>query len=244
MIIAKLLQIMVESVSRYAAFFINGLMYLKDLLIFSKKRNPNFELSFLNLYPCLNDRTTFTPIEPIYFYQNNWCAEKIAENKPTHHIDVGSSAIFVSLLSKFVKTTMVDIRPIPLTTTQLQFVKGDITRLPYKDKSVSSLSSICVIEHIGLGRYGDTLDPYGSEKAATELKRILAKGGNLYISVPVYPDNRIYFNAHRAFHPSYIKSMFEELKLIEQRYIYNTKIYQRFVPEYGFGTGLFYFKRQ
>ena len=67
---------------------------------------------------------------------------------------------------------MVDIRlPIPLDL--LEFREGSILALPYEDKSVPSVSSICVVEHTGLGRYGDPIDPLGSEKVLVELKRIV-----------------------------------------------------------------------
>ena len=56
-----------------------------------------------------------------------------------------------------------------------------------------------MVEHIGLRRYGDPLDPDGTVKAMAELKRIVIPGGDLYISVPVDEMNRIYFKAHRAF---------------------------------------------
>ena len=94
---------------------------------------------------------------------------------------------------------MIDIRPIELQLRGLTFIEGSILNIPAEDKSILSLSSLCVIEHIGLGRYGDVIDAFGSEKAAKELQRILKVGGNLYLSVPVDSACRIYFNAHRAF---------------------------------------------
>jgi hypothetical protein len=55
-----------------------------------------------------------------------------------------------------------------------------------------------VIEHIGLGRYGEALDPDGDLKAIRELVRVLAAGGNLLVVVPVGRP-RIQFNAHRIY---------------------------------------------
>jgi hypothetical protein len=34
-----------------------------------------------------------------------------------------------------------------------------------------------VVEHIGLGRYGDPIDPDGDLKAISELKRVVQKRG-------------------------------------------------------------------
>jgi ubiquinone/menaquinone biosynthesis C-methylase UbiE len=125
----------------------------------------------------------------------------------------------------------------------LSFIKGTITALPFKDGEVTSLSSICVIEHIGLGRYGDPLDQFGTEKSASELSRVLSPEGSLYISVPVDSESKTYFNAHRAFTRDHILSLFKDLKLVEETYIYGhgtTHIYER---DRGFGTGLYHFKK-
>ena len=54
---------------------------------------------------------------------------------------------------------------------------GDATSLPYKNNSVKALSSLSVIEHIGLGRYGDEVDYNGMQKAIDEIKRVLAFNG-------------------------------------------------------------------
>jgi SAM-dependent methyltransferase len=138
------------------------------------------------------------PIEPIYL-QDTWAFEKIVSVRPTYHIDVGSHHKFAAFLSKVLPVTMVDLRPLSLQLDNLEFRKGSILNLPFESNSVPSVSSLCVIEHIGLGRYGDPIDPNGSEKAIQELKRIVEVKGNLYVSIPLHDENRIFFNAHRAF---------------------------------------------
>lgn len=205
--------------------------------------NRAFSLKTSDLYPRLFDDTGGTPIDPVYFYQDTWCAKKIFDDKPKRHYDIGSSAEFVGIVSQFTPTTMVDIRPLPVSLPELSFEKGSILNLPFKDGSLHSLSSICVIEHIGLGRYGDPLDQFGSEKAAKELIRVLARDGNLYISVPVDKNNVVYFNAHRAFTRRYVLELFEELTLEEEKYVYGNKTFDSYVPQIGFGTGLYHFKK-
>lgn len=73
----------------------------------------------------------------------------------------------------------------------------------------------CVLEHIGLGRYGDPLDPRGTDKAIAELCRVLSPGGDLYVSVPVEQSAQVYFNAHRVFNPNEFAGQFAGLDLIE-----------------------------
>jgi SAM-dependent methyltransferase len=194
-----------------------------------------------HLYPCLGDDTGETPIEPTYFYQDTWAFEKIVQQHPQSHVDVGSHHMFVALLSKVVPVMMVDIRPLSLPVNTLQFKKGSILDLPFEDNTVLSLSCLCVVEHIGLGRYGDPLDPYGTEKAIEELKRVIAPGGDLYVSLPIDDQNSIYFNAHRAFNEEYIIRLFYPLIVEEKRYI----IGKRFTDtrEAGFGTGCYHLRK-
>ena len=202
---------------------------------------PADEVSLRSLFPRLGDDTAETEIEPTYFYQDAWAFEKIVQNLPEEHVDVGSHHKFVALLSKVVPTTMVDIRPLSLPLTTLEFRKGSILEMPYADGSVSSLSSLCVVEHIGLGRYGDPLDPKGTEKSVAELKRILAPGGNFYVSVPIDDVNRTYFNAHRAFTEAYLEELFAPLEILERRYIYEKEFGTEL--KRGFGTGCYHLRR-
>ncbi len=219
------------------------LSYFGDYWRYRKMPSGNFALKTEDLYPRLGDKTSATPLDSIYFLQNAWCAEKIFKNKPDKHFDVGSDAKLIGIISQFTPTTMVDIRPLPVELPGLDFARGDITALPFGNGEINSLSSICVIEHIGLGRYGDPLDPLGSEKAAKELKRVLASNGNLYVSLPVDNENKTYFNAHRAFAREYVLELFSPLKLVEEKYIYGKELVEKYNAEKGFGTGLFHFKK-
>ncbi len=218
--------------------------YLSDYQKYKKlEQNENYILSTTNLFPRIEDKTKTTDIDPIYFIQGSWCARKIFEAKPEKHYDIGSQALMVGIISQFTPTVMVDIRPLSISLPSLSFVSGDITKLPFKDGEIKSLSSICVIEHIGLGRYGDTLDQFGTEKAVKELVRVLAVGGSLYVSAPVDSENKVYFNAHRAFTREYILSLFKGLKLKEEKYIYGKNIENSYSPSKGFGTGLYHFTK-
>jgi SAM-dependent methyltransferase len=205
--------------------------------------NPAFALRSAHILPMVTDRTAVTPIEPIYFLQDTWCATKLGERRPDQHVDVGSSVKSMALIAQFLPVTFVDIRAVDLQVPGFTFRSGSVLELPFADASIHSLSSLCVIEHIGLGRYGDPLDPFGSEKAAAELLRVLAPGGDLYISVPVDRECRVYFNAHRGFTREYLLSLFPGLELAEERYIYDRSLYPNYQRERGFGTGLYHLHR-
>ena len=189
--------------------------------------------------PCIDDWCSHTPIDPVYYYQDAWAFERIVEFGPERHIDVGSHHKMVALLSKVVPTTTVDIRPFKLTLDSLDFVEGSILDLPFDDGSCKSVSSICVVEHIGLGRYGDPIDKDGSLKAAKELIRVLAEGGHLFVSVPLAPENRVQFNAHRAFTEETVLRMFHPLLPVQKRYIYGESFVTQL--ENRIGTGCYEF---
>jgi len=193
------------------------------------------------LYPCLGDDIQDTPVEPVYFYQDAWAFKNITSQRPRLHVDVGSHHKFVALLSTVVPTIMVDLRPLSLSLESLQFKQGSILGLPFQDASLQSISSLCVVEHIGLGRYGDPLDPCGTEKAVSELKRVVQPGGDLYISVPLDDDNRTYFNAHRAFQEDYFLGLLEPFHVVERRYICGRSFAEERMP--GFGTGCYHVRR-
>ncbi len=185
---------------------------------------PDKQPSIENLYPCLGEDTKETNIDPVYFYQDSWAFSRIIKNAPNQHIDVGSHHKFVALLSQVMPVTMVDIRPLSLPLDTLCFKRGSILELPYENNSIESLSSLCVVEHIGLGRYGDPLDPDGTEKAISELKRVIRDQGNLYLSLPIDDEGHTFFNAHRTFTEEYITELLHPFKFIDKSYIINNRL--------------------
>ena len=244
----KILVISHKTLKSKPNFFIklkNLGLFFSDLSRYNKlQKNNRLICDTKDLFPRINDKTSLTQLDPVYFYQGVWCAKKIFESKPKHHFDIASQAIMVGIISQFTPTTMVDIRPLTVKLNNLNFLTGDILNLPFPDNSVESLSSICVIEHIGLGRYGDHLDQFGTEKAASELSRVLATNGNLYISVPIDKENKTYFNAHRTFTRDYVIELFNNLELIEEKYIYGNELTEKYEEARGFGTGLYHFKKR
>ena len=77
----------------------------------------------------------------------------------------------------------------------LRHIPAKVTNLSHLDDSVESLSYLHTMEHIGLGRYGDPIDPLGYLKGMNELQRVLKPGGKLYLSVLIGQE-RVEFNAY------------------------------------------------
>lgn len=196
-------------------------------------------------YPCLTDWAPYTPFDPHYFFQGAWLARRLRQPGPELHVDVASSVLTIGVISAQVATIFVDYRPIRANLSGMTPVAGSIVSLPFAPNSFPSLSCLHVIEHIGLGRYGDPIDPEGSIKGARELARVLGPGGMLYLSTPVGRE-RIEFNAHRVFAPQSVVRMFDGLELMEFSYVDDAGIYREYrdlqeavTSEYACGLYLF-----
>jgi SAM-dependent methyltransferase len=205
--------------------------------------------SVIDLYPCLNDATSVSQTgKGHYFYQDIWALSKVAKSNVSKHIDIGSRIDgFAGQCSAICEVEFLDFRPVDLGLDNFSMKQGSILELPYEDSSISSLSCLHVIEHIGLGRYGDPMNPLGSIKAAKELVRVLSNGGNLYIGVPIGRE-RVAFNAHRIFNPKTIKDFFSGLELVEFCAVNDEGYFVKNASFADFGSadyscGLFHFKK-
>lgn len=165
---------------KYYQFF-SYLQYKKGFKIFQKTDGQRFAVKIKDRYPCLNDRTKSAGFDKHYIYHTAWAARKLKEINPTEHIDIASLLYFSTLVSAFIPIRFYDYRPANISLSSLTSGHADITELPFDDNSVISLSCMHVVEHIGLGRYGDPIDIDGDLKAIAELKRVVTRGGGLIV---------------------------------------------------------------
>jgi SAM-dependent methyltransferase len=173
---------------------------------------------FGDFFPWLLDASAPAGKAGEYFYQDTWCVGLVARRAPTLHVDVGSALISMGCLSQTVPVVYVDLRPTPVHLSGFRPLRGSLSNLPFADRSLVSISSLSVVEHVGLGRYGDPLDPRGTDRACKELARILAPGGHLYVAVPTAREGHVAFNAHRVFAPDAFIAKFGNLLLTDEAY--------------------------
>ena len=158
-----------------------------------------------------------------YFFQDMWAAREIYRSNVKHVFDIGSrvDGYVAHLLSMEVHVTLLDIRPLPKKVEGIDFIQADamdLSNIP--DNSIETLSSLCALEHFGLGRYGDPIDYNGWKKSLHAIKRKIKVGGTFYLSVPVGIEDRVQFNAHRIFKPiTIINEMTPEMELHEFSWI-------------------------
>jgi len=193
--------------------------FLYTIFIYKKRcsiNNKKFPLLLKFIRPKLNDLKAQAGIaKGHYFFQDLWAAKKIFKERPKMHIDIGSRIDgFITHLLTFMEVTVIDVRPLESNVEGLKFMQTDATDLSsIPNNSVESLSCLHAVEHFGLGRYGDLIDPDAYCKAMKEMARILAHRGRLYFSVPIGVE-RLYFNAHRVFSPQTVLDIFRDFKLV------------------------------
>ncbi len=176
--------------------------------------NRGFQMEWSDKLPILNERTESLTFDKHYVYHVGWAARILARLNPEKHVDISSFHYFSVIISAFIQTEYYDYRPLPIMLSNLQSKHADLTKLQFPDNSISSLSCMHVVEHIGLGRYGDPIDPNGDLKAISELKRVLAPNGYLLFVVPV-GKARIQFNGQRIYSYDQVSEYFQDLTLLD-----------------------------
>lgn len=161
-------------------------------------------------------------------------ARYVAKRMPRQHVDIGSYAYFAGLVSAFVESFIfVDLRPLPWPFPNLSSVTADARHLPFDNDSIESMSCLHVIEHIGLGRYGDEIDAEGDRKAAREMIRCLKPGGQLVIVAPMCEKPKVTFNSDRYYSAVMLNDLFAPLKRTEFSYILGAVVPFTSVPSNG-----------
>jgi SAM-dependent methyltransferase len=225
--------------------------FLRNMVTYRRASGASpFQARFRDLQFGTTDRfLTAGTLRGHYFLQDLWAARRIHERGVRDHVDVGSRIDgFIAHVLPFCRVTYVDLRPLEVAVEGLTYRQGSITALPFETGSVESLSCLHVIEHIGLGRYGDPVDPAGYLRAAAELTRVLRPGGELLLGTPVGRE-RLCFDAHRVFDPQTVVAAFDGLALQHFALIDDSGVaidptadFNR-ARECGYGCGLFRFTK-
>lgn len=188
--------------------------FARDFLDFKKMNDGRFAVEWNQRFPCLNENTQNTSFDAHYIYHPAWAARILSQTRPEFHVDISSTLTFCSIVSAFLPVKFYDFRPASINLKNLTCGQKDLTKLSFETGGVKSLSCMHTLEHIGLGRYGDPIDPAADVKAAKELGRVLAVGGEFLFVVPVGKP-KLMFNAHRIYSFEQAMGLFPGLKLKE-----------------------------
>lgn len=206
---------------------IEGSFIEEDAVTYQKlNKRQNFEIQKQYMWPVIGDKYADAGKMRNYFWQDLWAARLIIRSGIKYHFDIGSrlDGFIAHLLAADIDVTMIDIREFPGQVECLHTIVDDATSLrQIQDESIESMSALCSLEHFGLGRYGDPVDPEACFKCFGNIQRKLAQGGKLYISLPIGKE-RVEFNAHRVFYASTVVECFQSLQLKEFSCVADGKI--------------------
>ncbi|MDR2489686.1 MAG: glycosyltransferase [Desulfovibrio sp.] len=222
--------------------------FLRDLRAFNQQAEAagRAPAALQDIFPVPGDATATVDYDSHYLYHTAWAARHLAATRPEKHVDIGSLLMFSAIASAFCPISHYDYRRPDVELNGLQTGTVDLVDMPFADESIASLSCMHVVEHIGLGRYGDALQASGDLLAMKELERVLAPGGNLFFVVPV-GRSRVCFHAHRVYDADSIIAAFPGLRLVEFSLISGKRILgnppAHLVMQEEYGCGCFFFQK-
>lgn len=216
------------------------------------RTQPRFRIDWGDRLAVLDEDTPQTGFDRHYVYQVAWALRTLRKINPAHHHDFSSILYFVVAASAIVPVTFHDLRPANLQLDNLSTRRSDLTALSIETGALECVSCMHVVEHVGLGRYGDTLDYEGDLKAIRELKRVIRPGGDLLFVVPVGRESLIQFNAHRIYaYNDVFRYFLPEFDVVEHALIPETDVVgivhsppAALVATQRYGCGCFWFKKK
>ena len=183
--------------------------FYRELSQFKKlARDSGTELAFKNTFPVYVDYSK-PVVNKHYWFQDIYVASKvIAQSRQVvgfRHVDIGSrlEGFITSLISAGIDLTFGDINVpnMPFPNATAKFI--DLQSMtPEQFVGIRSVSCLHVIEHLGLGKYGDRIDPIGHRRVFADFGRVLESGTKLYISSPTSRRPGIVFNGGRHLDPA------------------------------------------
>jgi len=222
--------------------------FIKDLIIFILKGGKVFLPS-----PILGEHNLpSSSFDLQYFYQDLLVANYIFKKDPVRHIDIGSRVDgFVSHVASFRKIEIFDIRPNIFHHQNIIFNQADFMKQNILEQEITdSLSCLHTIEHFGLGRYGDRINPNGHIDGFNNILKLLKKNGFFYFSIPVSKFNRVYLHSERTFDPKEVLKWAKDLQLMQFDLIdekgnifYNLNLKNNSFSNLVYGCGIYTFKK-
>jgi hypothetical protein len=190
-----------------------------------------------------------------YFHQDLLVASFIHQRSPLRHIDIGSRIDgFVAHVAAFRQIEVMDVRDLDdCGHPNIRFIRADLMqRDTTKTEVADSISCLHALEHFGLGRYGDPLDPDGHIKGFINIAAMLQSGGRLYVSFPIGRASEVHFNAHRVFMPQEVLGwasrceslVFERFDYVDDRgQLHREAALDRGDIDVTFGCGIYSFAK-
>lgn len=96
--------------------------------------------------------------------------------------------------------TIFEVRDVEVSHPKIEVRIQDLSNEANLKPEFDLVTCLSTIEHVGLGRYGDPLDPRGDIELAQNLRKLVRRGGIVLMSFPVGVGCVVY-NLHRIYTP-------------------------------------------
>jgi ubiquinone/menaquinone biosynthesis C-methylase UbiE len=148
------------------------------------------------------------------------CLSSYPAGKKVLDLGCGESILSVQAAALGYKVTGIDFRPYPYFHPNLEFIQGDVSKLPFPDESYDIVFCVSTIEHIGVGFYADPTQS-ADHKTMTEAYRVLKPGGTLVVTTP-YGVSQV--NSHqRVYDKKSLAELLQKFQIKELRYFVSQK---------------------
>ena len=136
-------------------------------------------------------------------------------------LDIGCvhSRLPIALASRGHRVVGLDFLPYPYRHPNLQAVRGDATRTPFHATSFDAVLAVSVIEHIGIGHYGDPSAEGADREAVREIARILKPEGRSVITLPF--GRSLIDDSKRVYDAPHLQRLLAPLRLLHIEYAWS-----------------------
>ncbi|MWV62288.1 DUF268 domain-containing protein [Helicobacter saguini] len=143
----------------------------------------------------------------------------------------GNYSLVESNLDNFIDSIESSVNKDFICIPNKEFISGiscvcsDLTNLKeIENESVESFSCLGIIGLLGLGQYGDPINPSAWEQSLLSMQRVLKSGGKLLIAVQIGKKDVLQFNSGRIFRLKTICDVLNYMRLIDLNFINNHEL--------------------
>ncbi len=148
--------------------------------------------------------------------------------------DIGSTSgnfPAMQLFHGIERVTVFEVREPENVHPKVDVVVHDLSTTAWTGEPFDLVTCMSTIEHVGLGRYGDPIDPEGDLRMFANLASVVRPGGRLVVSFPEGP-GCVHFNLHRIYSTHRRDRMFRGFRLLER---VETRIFPKRIRDWLFG---------
>jgi SAM-dependent methyltransferase len=217
--------------------FVQILKKFKQTTIGYRLKNKALNCQLQNIFPdkkiirqIVDRRSTKSHFELDKHIQFWYASNRLARLAPEEIYDIGSHRSWLLGVGASIKIHSLDVRENNILLENQTNYLGKAEQLPWKDNSVDCVTSLCSLEHFGLGSYGDDFDPFGDIKALSEMKRVLRSGGDfIFTTTLTGGDGFIVFNTRRIYSLEDIHAMLsDEMRIVDE--VFFSRLRKEIVP--------------